>query len=125
MDNASMRRACRAVLTCGDAELPAVLALAREQRDAYLDRIGLPGTVTYSRKVFIPLTYMCRYRCSYCTFVKTRETPGAEFRSMDEALAIARQGRQWGCTEALFTLGEAPEERHEEAKRWLANQAIR
>ena len=108
-----------AVLTCTDHDLAAVLALAREHRDAYLDRIGLPGTVTYSRKVFIPLTYMCRYRCSYCTFVKTREDAGAEFRSMDEVLAIAQQGRQWGCTEALFTLGEAPELRHAEAKRWL------
>jgi FO synthase len=108
-----------AVLTCADEELDAVLELAREHRDTYLDRIGLPGTVTYSRKVFIPLTYMCRYRCSYCTFVKTREDAGAEFRSMDEVVAIARRGRQWGCTEALFTLGEAPEIRHAEAKAWL------
>ncbi len=108
-----------AVLQCPDEDLAPVLTLAREHRDSYLDRIGLPGSVTYSRKVFIPLTYMCRYRCSYCTFVKTREEKGAEFRSLDEVLAIAREGREWGCTEALFTLGEAPEERHEEARAWL------
>jgi len=107
------------VLASGDDELEEALTLAREHRDRYLDRIGTPGTVTYSRKVFVPLTYMCRYRCSYCTFVKTRETPGAEFRSMDEVLAIAMQGREWGCTEALLTLGEAPELRHPEAKAWL------
>ncbi len=107
------------ILESSDQDLAVVLKLARKQRDSYLDRIGLPGSVTYSRKVFIPLTYMCRYRCSYCTFVKTREDQGAEFRSLDEVLAIAREGREWGCTEALFTLGEAPESRHEEARVWL------
>jgi FO synthase len=108
-----------AVLRASDDELTDLLAHARDLRDAYLDRIGTPGSITYSRKVFIPLTYMCRYRCSYCTFVKTRETPGAEFRTMDEILAIANEGREWGCTEALFTLGEAPEVNHPEAKAWL------
>jgi FO synthase len=108
------------VLTCADDELPAVLERSRQLRDAYLDRIGLPAVVTYSRKVFIPLTYLCRYRCSYCTFVRTRETPGDEYRSLDEVLEIAARGREWGCTEALFTLGEAPEVRHDEARSWLA-----
>jgi FO synthase len=108
-----------AILSCPAGELDAVLSRARVLRDAYLARIGLPGIVTYSRKVFIPLTYMCRYRCSYCTFVKTREEPGAEFRSLDEIRAIAVRGREWGCTEALFTLGEAPEVRHPEARAWL------
>src|SRR5688500_16396961 len=101
-----------AVLSCPDDDLDQVLPRSRELRDGYLHRIGLPGTVTYSRKVFIPLTYLCRYRCSYCTFVKTRETPGAEFRTLDEVLAIASRGREWGCTEALFTLGEGAELRH-------------
>ncbi len=109
-----------AVLTCTEDDLDHVLVRARESRDAYLDRIGLPGTVTYSRKVFIPLTYLCRYRCSYCTFVKMREEAGAEFRSIEEVLAIASEGRTWGCTEALFTLGEGAEVRHPEAKAWLA-----
>jgi FO synthase len=109
-----------AVLTASDDELVPVLELARAQRDSYLDRIGTPGTVTYSRKVFVPLTYMCRYRCSYCTFVKTRESAGDEYRSIEEVLAIATKGREWGCTEALFTLGESPEALHEEASHWLA-----
>ena len=109
-----------AILTASDDDLGPVLDLARDHRDAYLEHAGIPGTVTYSRKVFIPLTYLCRYRCSYCTFVKVREDAGAEFRSMDEVLAIATQGREWGCTEALFTLGEAPEARHDEATAWLA-----
>jgi FO synthase len=108
-----------AILTASDDDLAPVLDLAREHRDTYLERAGIPGTVTYSRKVFIPLTYLCRYRCSYCTFVKTREDAGAEFRSIDEVLRVATQGREWGCTEALFTLGEAPEARHTEAKAWL------
>src|SRR6266849_210776 len=76
-----------AVLTATDDDLEGVLARARDLRDAYLDRIGLPGVATYSRKVFIPLTYLCRYRCSYCTFVKMREEAGAEFRSLEEVVA--------------------------------------
>ncbi len=109
-----------AILRASDAELEPTLERARELRDSYLLRIGTPGTVSYSRKVFIPLTYMCRYRCSYCTFVKVREDHGAEYRSLDEIVRVATEGREWGCTEALFTLGEAPELRHDEAKRWLA-----
>lgn len=108
-----------AILRASDAELEPILQQAREFRDSYLLRIGTPGTVTYSRKVFIPLTYLCRYRCSYCTFVKVREDAGAEFRSLDEVVAIATEGREWGCTEALFTLGESPEYRHDEAQAWL------
>src|SRR5438270_13359844 len=61
-----------AVLTATDDDLGSVLAHARHLRDAYPDSIGLPGAVTYSRKVCIPLTYLCRYRCSYCTFVTPR-----------------------------------------------------
>jgi FO synthase len=108
-----------AVLRCRDDDLETVLTRARDLRDAYLGRIGLPAIATYSRKVFIPLTYLCRYRCSYCTFVKTREDAGAEFRSPEEVVAIAQRGREWGCTEALFTLGEGAEVRHAEAKEWL------
>ena len=108
-----------AILQASDDDLQAVLAEARDLRDAYSARAGTPGTVTYSRKVFVPLTFMCRYRCSYCTFVKTRETPGAEYRTRDEVLAIVREGRRHGATEALLTLGESPEERHEEATQWL------
>src|SRR5919108_2305640 len=63
-----------------------------------------------------------RARSSYCTFVRTRETPGAEYRSLQDVREIAERGREWGCTEALFTLGEAPELRHDEARSWLAER---
>jgi FO synthase len=110
-----------AILRCPDADLDVVLARARELRDEGLRQRGLDGIVTYSRKVFIPLTHLCRYRCSYCTFVKTR-AEGTLYLTPDEVVAIATAGREWGCTEALFTLGEAPELRHDEAKRWLADR---
>ncbi len=108
-----------AILTCSDDDLVPVLARAREVRDASLAAKGRDGIVTYSRKVFIPLTYLCRYRCSYCTFVTPRAVPGAEYRSPEEVVALAERGREWGATEALFTLGEAPEHRHPEAREWL------
>ena len=79
--------------------------------------------VTYSPKVFIPVTRLCRDRCHYCTFV---ETPGQAARegrepylSPDEILEIARQGAALGCLEALFTLGDRPEDRWPEARQWL------
>ncbi len=108
-----------AILGCPDEHLPEVLDRAREVRDTGLAARGLDGVVTYSRKVFIPLTYLCRYRCSYCTFVTPRATPGDEYRTPDEVVDIAARGREWGCTEALFTLGESPEHRHPEAREWL------
>jgi FO synthase len=77
--------------------------------------------ITYSRKVFIPLTRLCRDRCGYCTFVTVpgRLSPGAEFLSPDEVLEIARQGAALGCKEALFTLGDRPEARWRQAREWL------
>ena len=82
--------------------------------------------VTYSPKVFIPVTRLCRDRCHYCTFV---ETPGQLTRaghgmylSPDEILDIARQGAELGCLEALFTLGDRPEDRWPEAREWLDEQ---
>lgn len=84
---------------------------------------GRPRIVTYSRKVFIPLTRLCRDRCHYCTFVTTPAKLAAEghepFLSEDEILQIARRGAQAGCEEALFTLGDRPEDRWPEARRWL------
>jgi FO synthase len=79
------------------------------------------GRVTYSRKVFIPLTRLCRDRCGYCTFVTVpgRLAPGSEFLSPDEVLEIARQGAALGCKEALFTLGDRPEARWGQARDWL------
>lgn len=89
--------------------------LARERRDA------LFGTrVTFSPKVFIPLTQLCRDRCGYCTFAHSPRTATAPFLEPDEVLAVAEQGAAAGCHEALFTLGEAPELRYPEAAEWLA-----
>ena len=92
-----------------------LLDRASERRDA------LFGTrVTYSPKVFIPLTKLCRDRCGYCTFAESPRTATAPYLSLDEVLAIARQGAAAGCHEALFTLGEAPELRYPAAAEWLA-----
>ncbi|MDO9456813.1 bifunctional FO biosynthesis protein CofGH, partial [Nocardioides sp.] len=98
-------------------------AAAARVRDAGLVAAGRPGVVTYSPKVFIPITKLCRDRCHYCTFV---ETPGhaaregrEPFLSPDEILEIASQGAALGCLEALFTLGDRPEERWPEAREWL------
>jgi FO synthase len=90
------------------------MAEARRLRDE-----GKGRTVTYSRKVFVPLTTLCRDTCTYCTFAKP---PGAggEYLTPDDVLAIARAGARHGCTEALFTLGDAPEKRWSQAANFLA-----
>ena len=77
------------------------------------------STVTYSRKVFIPLTTLCRDSCGYCTFVKSPGDVGARTLNPDEVLDIARAGEKAGCKEALFSLGERPELRHELARAHL------
>jgi FO synthase len=76
--------------------------------------------VTYSPKVFIPLTKLCRDRCGYCTFAQAPAHVDSPYMSLDEVMAVAQAGRDAGCTEALFTLGERPELRYDEAARWLA-----
>ncbi|MGH9113604.1 MAG: 7,8-didemethyl-8-hydroxy-5-deazariboflavin synthase CofG, partial [Acidimicrobiales bacterium] len=87
---------------------------AREVRDA------ATGTrVTYSPKVFIPLTMLCRDRCGYCTFAQPPARLDKAYLSPDDVLAIARAGAAAGCHEALFTLGERPEERYPAAAAWL------
>lgn len=87
---------------------------ARRLRDE-----GKGRTITYSRKVFIPLTTLCRDRCTYCTFAKP---PGAggEYLTPDDVLAVARAGDRHQCTEALFTLGDRPEDRWPQARDFLA-----
>ncbi|WP_254601911.1 7,8-didemethyl-8-hydroxy-5-deazariboflavin synthase CofG, partial [Sphingomonas bacterium] len=80
---------------------------------------GFGGLVTYSRKVFIPLTRLCRDVCHYCTFATTPARLPAPYLSPEEVLAIARAGRDAGCREALFTLGDAPELRYPAAQRAL------
>ena len=77
---------------------------------------GFGETVTYSRKVFIPLTQLCRDVCHYCTFAKAPRRLKAPYLSADEVLAIARAGKAVDCKEALFTLGDKPEDRYAVAR---------
>ena len=91
-----------------------LLAAAREIRDLH------HGTrITYSPKVFIPLTMLCRDRCGYCTFAQPPARLEAPYLSTEEVLDIARAGAAAGCHEALFTLGERPELRYPVAADWL------
>jgi FO synthase len=90
-----------------DADVDALTAAAAARRDAFHGRV-----VSYSRKVFIPLTRLCRDVCHYCTFAQPPRKGEAAFLSPDEVLAIARAGRSAGCREALFTLGDKPELRY-------------
>ncbi len=100
-------------------DLDTLLEHAGRVRDAGLAAAGRPGVITYSRKVFIPLTRLCRDRCHYCTFATVPGRLESPFLSPDEVLDIARQGAELGCKEALFTLGDRPEDRWQSAARWL------
>src|SRR5438270_11131562 len=84
----------------GDA-LDALCAVAARVRDAGLESAGRLGTVTYSRKVFIPLTRLCRDRCHYCTFATSPSKLDSPFLSPDELVALARPGAALGCKAAL------------------------
>src|SRR5438067_12885187 len=98
-----------------DGPLDQLLAAAAAVRDRVY------GTrVTYSPKVFIPLTMLCRDKCGYCTFAKPPAHLAAPYLTPDEVLSIARAGAAAGCHEALFTLGERPEDRYPAAAEWLA-----
>src|SRR6266700_7449593 len=101
------------------ADLDRLLGYAGRTRDAGLSAAGRPGVITYSRKVFIPLTRLCRDRCGYCTFATVPGRLDSPFLSPDQVLAIARQGAELGCKEALFTLGDRPEDRWRPARDWL------
>ena len=94
--------------------LDELMARARVVRD------GRTGTrLTYSPKVFIPLTMLCRDRCGYCTFARPPARVEAPYLTAEQVLAIARAGARVGCHEALFTLGERPEDRYPAARGWL------
>ncbi|HLN15894.1 MAG TPA: 5-amino-6-(D-ribitylamino)uracil--L-tyrosine 4-hydroxyphenyl transferase CofH [Acidimicrobiales bacterium] len=98
------------------AELPELLAAARKVRDrAHGNR------VTFSPKVFVPLTMLCRDRCGYCTFAKAPARLASPYLEPEQVLELARRGAAAGCREALFTLGERPELRYDRAARWLAD----
>ena len=95
------------------------------QAEARRRRADTHGTrITFSPKVFIPLTMLCRDRCGYCTFAKAPARLESPYLSLDDVLAIARAGRQAGCHEALFTLGEGPEDRYPAARAWLSEHGF-
>lgn len=99
-------RQARALADVSGREHPAVWAAAAAVRD-----MGHPPVVTYSRKVFIPLTNLCRDACSYCTFARDEGDPKVHTMTPDQVLAVASQGARMGCKEALFCLGDRPEVR--------------
>ncbi|ATL70373.1 bifunctional FO biosynthesis protein CofGH [Nocardia terpenica] len=105
------------------ADLVELSRSAARVRDAAVESAGRSKTITYSKNVFIPLTKLCRDRCHYCTFVTVPGKLRAEGKGMylepDEVLDIARRGAALGCKEALFTLGDRPEDRWPEAAQWL------
>jgi FO synthase len=100
-------------------DLERLLTVAARVRDQGLAAAGRPGVMTYSRKVFIPLTRLCRDRCHYCTFATVPGRVPAPYLEPDEVVDIARRGADLGCKEALFTLGDRPEDRWPAARTWL------
>jgi 7,8-didemethyl-8-hydroxy-5-deazariboflavin synthase CofG subunit len=99
----SREGACR-LLHCPEDELAALLVAALSARQRFK-----PGVITYSRKVFIPLTNLCRDYCGYCIFRRDPGEPGAHTMTPDQVLEVAQAGEKMGCTEALFSLGDKPE----------------
>jgi FO synthase len=99
----SREAACR-LLRADDEMLPSLLAAAQLARATFK-----PGVITYSRKVFLPLTNLCRDYCGYCTFRRDPGEPGAHTMAPDEVMEVVRAGERMGCTEALFSLGDKPE----------------
>ena len=98
------REAALQLISCADDDLPELLAAASAAKERFK-----PGAITYSRKVFLPLTNLCRDYCGYCTFRRDPGDPGAHTMTPDEVLTVARAGEKLGCTEALFSLGDKPE----------------
>jgi FO synthase len=103
-DSAISRDLALRLIDCSDHALPALLAAARAAKEKFK-----PGVITYSPKVFLPLTNLCRDYCGYCTFRRDPGQPGAHTMTPEEVLAVARAGEKLGCTEALFSLGDKPE----------------
>jgi FO synthase len=105
------RDAALQLIRCPEDDLPELLAAARSAKERFK-----PGVITYSRKVFLPLTNLCRDYCGYCTFRRDPGDPGAHTMTPDEVLSVARAGEKLGCTEALFSLGDKPELRFPEMR---------
>lgn len=106
--------AARVLIQADAALLPELLEAASLVRERRSGRV-----VTYSRKVFIPLTNLCRDQCAYCTFVRRPSDPRAHTMTPEEVLAVAEAGRAAGCKEALFSLGDKPELRYASYREWL------
>jgi 7,8-didemethyl-8-hydroxy-5-deazariboflavin synthase CofG subunit len=115
----SRAEACR-LLRSSEGELLDLLSEASRVREGRTGRV-----ITYSRKVFIPLTNLCRDRCAYCTFARVPGDGLAATMEPDEVLAVARAGRRAGCKEALFSLGDKPELRYPEHREWLDRRGFR
>src|SRR5262247_3007499 len=107
----------RALADAQGDELESLLAAAAEVRDRSKGRV-----VTFSPKIFVPLTNLCRDFCGYCTFRKAPDEAGAKSMTLDEVLRVARQAKMLGCTEALFSLGDKPEAIYREMKQFLAER---
>jgi len=103
-----------------DDEIELLLAAASELRDRHKGK-----TITFSPKVFIPLTNLCRDFCGYCTFRRAPGEPGAKTLSLEEVLQVVRQGKLLGCTEVLFSLGDRPEAMYAEMRDFLARLGLR
>lgn len=101
------------------ADTAALMDVARQLRDRQFRNV-----VTYSRKVFIPLTHLCRDVCHYCTFAQTPKNVDSPYLSIDQVLGSVREAAAMGCKEALFTLGERPEERYSAARNALAEMGF-
>ena len=113
----------REALTLANAhgeEFEALMAAAAALRDQHKGRI-----VTFSPKIFVPLTNLCRDFCGYCTFRKAPDEPGAKTMTLDEVLRVVRQGKSLGCTEVLFSLGDKPEAIYPEMKKFLDQRGHR
>lgn len=108
------------LIECSDAELPSVLRAAAELRDRAKGR-----EVTYSRKVFLPITNLCRDRCTYCTFRKDPGDPGAWTMTLAQVAQWSQRGREMGCKEALMCLGDKPELAFREYRDLLAARGAR
>jgi 7,8-didemethyl-8-hydroxy-5-deazariboflavin synthase CofG subunit len=98
------REVACALLRVDDDALPSLLSAAQDARAKFK-----PTIITYSRKVFLPLTNLCRDYCGYCTFRRDANEPGAHTMTPDEVMEVVRAGERMGCTEALFSLGDKPE----------------
>jgi FO synthase len=109
-----------ALIRAEGTDLESLFHAAADVREQRTGRV-----VTYSRKVFIPLTNLCRDRCGYCTFARTPDDPRAHTMAPEEVLKVAEAGRRAGCKEALFSLGERPELRYAEYRDWLDDRGYK